>query len=328
MNKIFQDVPNVTLVAVPPESWHLLHFPAYQRRQTQNKVRDIARGIENGYMPAPIILYKTGASYRIVDGGHRFQAFRRVHERTGLAPAIPALIYGEEAGDQNVIFVNENCKMRMDPTAIIRADNSRAVSVLLRGLGGENEPFEGCGDLADYPVRPLSIVKAALCLHAEGDDLDHNRLCYLSVARALDELEAIIAKDDGWWRRVVIPFLNCELALWGEKGRHLVNFAVIGFALFLAKNRTHFFTKSGDLVIKTTRTHVSQKRGSREIALANDDRSDFAKLKALKKVWDEPGTRLYSEAPRNPLVVAGQINDHFWKNRKRSVRAWRPELTW
>jgi len=338
----FAELPFVRLVAIPPESWHLLHFPDYQRRQTAHRVRDIARGIRAGYYPAPIILYKAGLSYRIVDGGHRYLAFRRVFEEEGHAPPIPALIYdgdafgNEPACDQHRIFVNENNKLRMDPTAIVRADHSRQVSRYLRALSEPGFPFADppeaweCRrplDVADYPVRPLSIVKAALLLAVpEGEEIDHNRLAYLSVNRALDELEAICTRDESFWARAVRPFLACEIGLWGWKGRHLVNFAVTGFALFLAKNRRHFFTKEGELVIKSTRSRVFEKRRSKEYEVA--DNSDFAKLAALKKEWERIGSRIWQEAPRDPMVVAGQINDWFWKNRPKSVRVWRPELTW
>lgn len=326
----FKYVENVKLVAVPQESWHLLQFPEYQRKPTQQKVRDIAAGLREGYTPAPIILYQTGSSYRIVDGGHRFHAYRLNYEQHGFLADIPALIYDGRTFDQSQTFVLENNKLRMDPTAIIRADDRRCASGLIRELGvtmGSN--FNGIENIAEYPVRPLSIVKAALLLHARGYDLDANTLAYLSVNRALDRLEKIVGGKGGedFWNGVVIPFLNAEIALWGVQGRHLVNFGVLGFALFLGKNRPRFFDKNGNLVIKTTRAHVSEKRG-RNYEYEKPDRSDFAKLASLQPRWNKPSDRLYQEASRNPLVVAGQINDHFWKNVNRTARIWRPELSW
>lgn len=328
MNEHFRELDNVKVVAVPPESWHLLHFPAYQRKPTPHKVQDIAAGIRDGYCPAPIILYRTGTSYRIVDGGHRFHAYRLNYETHGIRADIPALVYEENAIDQNVTFVLENNKLRMDPTAIIRADNRRRCCELIRSLCEMNAPFDGIYNIADYPIRPLSIVKAALLLHAQGDDLEVNTLAYLSVNRALDRLDSIVSPKGGsdFWCGVVEPFLAAELALWGPAGRHLCNFAVLGFAYFLAKNRPHFFDKKGNLVIKTTRTHVSEKRGTRQIESSND-RSDFAKLTALRKRWSEIGDQLSINAPRDPVRVAYEINLHFWKNRPKSARLWRPELS-
>lgn len=168
-NTPFKPLTNVKLVAVPQESWHLLQFPAYQRKPTQQKVRDIAAGLRDGYTPAPIIPYKTGASYRIVDGGHRFHAYRLNYEQHGVLAEIPALIYDERAFDQTQTFVLENNKLRMDPTAIIRADERRSSSGLIRELAiASNSSFAGIENIAEYPVRPLSIVKAALLLNAQG----------------------------------------------------------------------------------------------------------------------------------------------------------------
>lgn len=323
----FKRVENVELVAVPRESWHRLRFPAYQRKPTVHKVRDIAAGLRDGYIPAPIILYADDGAYEIVDGGHRFLAYRQNYEQHGISADIPALIYDRTAIDQCRTFVLENNKLRMDPTAIIRADDRRSCCHLIRALGEMTAPFAGIYNLADYPVRPLSIVKAALLLHAQGDELDVNTLAYLSVNRALDRLERIVGPNGGYefWRGVVEPFLAAELALWGDQGRHLCNFAVLGFACFLAKNRPRFFDKKGNLVIKTTCSRVFPKRGNKEYEV--NDKSDFAKLAALGKRWEEPKDRLHQEAPRDPIRVAYEINLHFWKNRPRSQRLWRPELS-
>jgi hypothetical protein len=324
----FKEVEHVRLVAIPPESWHLLSFPAYQRKATPHKVKDIAAGLRDGYQPAPIIVYRNGEAYRIVDGGHRFSAYRLNLESYGLAADIPALVYDEEAIDQNQTFVLENNKLRMDPTAIIRADNRRRCCEIIRYLGEEDGPFPGIRNIADFPIRPLSIVKAALILHAQGEELDINRLAYYSVSRALDALERITGEQGGndFWVDCAIPFLHYELELWGHEGRHLVNFGVLGFAYFLAKNRKRFFDKKGNLVIKTTRTHVSEKRGSREIE-SKDDRSDFAKLAKLRNRWNELGDQLHIEAPRDPVRVAYEINLAFWRNRPKSQRLWRPEMS-
>ena len=85
----FKEVNNVALVAVPTEAWHLLRFPAYQRKPTIHKVRDIAAGLRDGYAPSPIILYETDGAFEIVDGGHRFHAYRLNYEQYGLAADIP-----------------------------------------------------------------------------------------------------------------------------------------------------------------------------------------------------------------------------------------------
>ena len=331
----FKTVENVELVAVPTAAWHLLRFPAYQRKPTVHKVKDIAAGLRAGYAPAPIILYAEGDAYEIVDGGHRFQAYRLNYEQYGLEADIPALIYDRRAIDQCQTFVLENNKLRMDPTSIIRADDRRACCHLVRSLCETCAPFSGIYNLADYPVRPLSIVKAALLLHAQGDELDVNTLAYLSVNRALDRLDKIVGPAGGYefWRGVVEPFLAAELALWGPAGRHLCNFGVLGFAYFLAKNRARFFDKKGNLVIKTSWSRVSEKRvtgGKRELREVNSkdaDRSDFAKLTSLGKRWEEPKDHLHQEAPRDPVRVAYEINLHFWKNRPKSQRLWRPELS-
>lgn len=328
--EMFHELPGVMLVAVPPESWGLLRFPAYQRKPTAHKVRDIAKGLRAGYQPAPITLIHTGGAYLIVDGGHRFSAFRLNHESYGIAADIPALVYNQDAIDQNQMFVLENNKLRMNPTAIIRADNRHRCSDMVRMLGRsgllDGTPFDGCANVADYPVRPLSIVKAALVLHAQGEDLWINTLAYYSVSRALDRLDAIIAEDPGFWLHVLLPFLRYEFLLWGSAGRHLLNFGVLGFAYFLSKNRARFFDKSGNLVIKTTRSHVSKKRGSREYT-TDSDRSDFAKLASIRDRWNEPGDLLRIEASRDPVRVAYEINVHFWKNKAKNTRIWRPELS-
>jgi hypothetical protein len=221
--------------------------------------------------------------------------------------------------------VNENNKMAMNPTNIIRADDRRFCSFAVRALGEADGPFAGCADVADFPIRPLSIVKAALLLHADGPTLVVDTLAYLSVSRALDALNAIVRGDETqWWERVLEPFLRYELALWGSEGRPLLNFGVLGFALFLAKNKPRFVDKKGKLVIKTTWTHVSEKRGSREYE--STDRSDFAKLAALKERWEKPGDLLRIEASRDPYAVAREINAHFWKNRPQAQRVWRPQM--
>lgn len=343
--EIFHELPGVMLVAVPPESWGLLRFPTYQRKPTAHKVRDIAKGLRDGYQPAPITLIHTGGAYLIVDGGHRFSAFRLNYESYGIAADIPALIYNQDAIDQNQMFVLENNKLRMNPTAIIRADNRHMCSEMVRMLGRsgllDGTPFDGCANVADYPIRPLSIVKAALVLHAQGEDLWINTLAYYSVSRALDRLDAIISEDPGFWLNVLLPFLRYEFLLWGSAGRHLLNFGILGFAYFLSKNRARFFDKSGKsmtsvvatssrrspeiLSIKTTRTHKSKSSGSREIK--SDDRSDFGKLAALRDRWDKPGDLLRIEASRDPVRVAYEINLHFWYKKQKSERIWRPELS-
>ena len=327
-----KEVPGCTLAAIPPEAWHLLTFPEYQRTPLPTRVRQIAQGLREGYAPAPVILYEQAGKYLIVDGGHRVLAHRLNRDRFAYERDVIALVYSSDAIDQNVCFVNENNKLRMDPTAIIRADNRRLCCQIIRHLGAPDNPFCGLDELADYPIRPLSIVKAALILHAQGEELEINRLAYYSVSRALDHLEAILTKKKtgvDFWLNVVEPFLRYELELWGTTGRHLVNFGVLGFAHFLSKNRARFFDKTGTLVIKTTRRDFSEKRRAKGWAVEYQSKtdSDFAKLAALRERWDKLGDQLHIEAPRDPVRVAYEINLWFWKNRPVNQRLWRPELS-
>ena len=326
-----KEVPGCTLAAIPPEAWHLLTFPDYQRTPAAHRVRQIAQGLREGYDPAPVILYAQAGKYLIVDGGHRILAHRLNRDRFAYERDVIALIYTEEAIDQHVCFVNENNKLRMDPTAIIRADNRRHCCAIIRRLGEPDRPFNGLDELADYPIRPLSIVKAALILHAQGAELEINRLAYYSVSRALDHLEAIITTKAGgaFWVNVVEPFLKYETELWGVEGRHLVNFGVLAFALFLSKNRPRFFDAKGNLVIKTTRHSVSEKRraAGRQAEFEDKNNSDFAKLAVLACRWNELGDQLHIYAPKDPVRVAYEINLWFWKNRPVSQRIWRPELS-
>jgi len=325
-----KEVADCILADIGPEAWHLLTFPAYQRTPSPQRVREIAKGIREGYAPGPLTLYAQGGKYLIVDGGHRFLAHQLNRERYGHVRDILALIYAEDALDQREAFVNENTKVAMSPTNIVRADNRTLAAALIRDLAAPGFPFAGCDDVADFPIRPLTCVKAALILHTEdGLSLDANNFIYLSVARALAALDqAILADNDGgkdfaFWLGAFCPFLRYLPALWGDEGRHLLNFGVLGFALFLTKNKPYFFDKEGKLSIKTSWSHVSKKRGAREFE-STVDRSDFAKLAALKEKWENPGFLLYAEAARDPLACARELNAQFWKNRPQAQRVWKP----
>ncbi len=327
----FRKIPNVTLAAIPPEAWGLLRFPAYQRKPTSRKVKDIAKGLRDGYQTAPIILYKSDDAFQIVDGGYRFSAYRLNYETYGIAADIPALIYEQDAIDQNQTFVLENNKLRMDTNSMIRADNTRICSKLLRAMGRdkslEGTPFYGCADLADYPIRPLTIVKAALFLAAQGGDIRGNDLAYLSVIRALDRLEQVIAYEhrNDFWGNVLNPFLRYVFSLWGDSGRHLLNFGVIGFAYFLARNGARFFDSDGKILINTKRRDKSQSCRGRNVEYESKTDSDFAKLAAVKDRWNKLGDDLRIYAPNDPVRVAFAINAHFWYKKQHSERIWTPE---
>lgn len=159
-----------------------------------------------------------------------------------------------------------------------------------------------------------------------GDELEINSQAYLSVANATKAFDEILLKhgDIAWTN--LVRLIDYMQQLWGDQGRHMLNFGVIGFAFFLSKNAPQFFNKKGVLEIKTKRLTVSEKRGAREFEhLA---KSDFGKLAALRTRWEDIGDQLWIEASRNPLRIAGQINTHFWKNKPVSQRIWRPELSW
>ncbi|MCK4783969.1 MAG: hypothetical protein KAV87_09480, partial [Desulfobacteraceae bacterium] len=177
-------------------------------------------------------------------------------------------------------------------------------------------------DLYDYPIKPLTIVKASLILAQDDDDLAINSLAYLSVARATRALDGILEQRLLHWVTTV-QFLTYSLQLWGEEGRHTLNFGVLGFAYFLAKNR-EVFLKNEKLVIKSTRYGISEKsRTKKELK----DNTDFTKLAALRSRWENWGDQLWINASRDPVRIAIEINNHFWSHRKKSVHIWRPELT-
>jgi hypothetical protein len=310
----------VRLVEIPPELWHALALPDYQRKQNPAKVKDIARGLREGYRPAPILLYVREGGLAVVDGGHRVAAPRLNREQHNFTRDIPALLYEAEAMDQHLSFALENNKLRMSPTALIQADRRRAVSALLRAL--KDGVFSPAESIYDYPVGPLTVVKAALLLYRPDAAQAVNRLAYLSVARALEEADRALEEDPSFWGFVVLPFLSSIGELWGFKGRQCLNFGVIGFAYFLSRNRAYFYD-DGLLEIQKERSRNSGKRGTRETR----DRSDFVKLAALGEKWNKWGSTLYEEAPRDPIRVAREINEHFWRNRPRAGRAWQPEPT-
>jgi len=320
-----KEMTGCRLAAVPPDAWHLLRFPDYQRTPSPYRIREILKGLKDGYTPAPIVLYDFEGKLYIVDGGHRVMAYRQLRDRYGIDRDIPAMIYAEEAIDQNQLFVNENNKLRMDPTAIIRADQRHMASFCIRALGSDGAVFSGCEDVADFPIRPLTLVKAALILGANPAKIDANTLAFISVSRALDSLEAFIKGDEtDWWYRVPVAFYESVLLLWGREGKHLLNFSVQGFALFCMKNGSCFFDKNGDFVIKTTCSRVFPKRGSKTYSI--NDKSDFAKLSALKPRWEKLGDQLSIAATYNTHAVAREINNHYWKNRSKSARVWQPEM--
>jgi hypothetical protein len=119
-----------------------------------------------------------------------------------------------------------------------------------------------------------------------------------------------------------VQFLDYIFELWGNDGRHLNNFGVLGFAYFLVKNRPRFFDGE-ELIINAMRSRNMGKRGN----ISTSDRSDFTKLQYLKDRWSKPGDILAIEATRRPDIVAYVINQWFWRNVPKQNRIWRPETT-
>jgi hypothetical protein len=83
-------------------------------------------------------------------------------------------------------------------------------------LGEMTAPFAGIYNIADYPVRPLSIRQGGPPPPCPGrrPGRQHPRLP-LRQPR-IDRLDRIVGRAGGYefWRGVVEPFLNAELALW------------------------------------------------------------------------------------------------------------------
>lgn len=307
----------VRLVMIPPDVWQRFKWPDYQRRPNLNKVTQIAQGLLTGYVPGPVTVYQKNGDLNLVDGGHRVMAYMQNLEKEGIRQDIMALLYEDGTIDENETFVAENTKLRMSPANIINANNRSTCCGLIRSLAGY--VFKGCDSVHSYPVGPLTIIKAGIILNTRGEDLSINRAAYLSVAKAIDELDALIRQDKRCWFNTA-ELLMYISSLWGNDGRHLLNFGVLGFAYFLVKNRPRFFTDAG-LAIKTTRTRVSPDLGQYE----SKDRSDFTKLAALKSRWEDLGDQLYINASRDPVIVAKEINRWFWSYRKKSSRIWIPE---
>lgn len=312
----------VSLVEIWPSAWESFTWPYYQRKPNSYRVKKIAEGLRGGYRPDPITVYQTNGKLHVVDGGHRVLAYMFNKQQYELSEPIPALLYTNGAINENETFVRENTKLRMSPVNIIRANERSRCCELIRGLSSKGSLFAEYGDPYNYPVGALSIVKAGIILAKEGDDLQVYSQAYLSVASAIDELDSILLQDPGHWANGVERFLGYLLRLWGNDGRHLLNFGVLGFAYFLSKNRPRFF-KNGKLVIQSTRSRNSGKRGTR----ITQDRSDFTKLAALEVRWNKRPDPLYIEASRDPGAVAQEINRHFWRSHPKKVRIWRPELT-
>lgn len=313
----------ISLVHVPPTQWHRFVWPDYQRSPNPSRVKQIAQGIRAGYDPGPVTLYEIDGRLNVVDGGHRIKAYMHNRIHHGIDDPILAIVYQKNAIEQNLTFILENTKMRMNPTCIIKADSRSIACARIRALGEKGGIFMDFGALEAYPIKPLTLIKAAIILNLRGDDLAINSLAYLSVARAVAALDRMIADDEQCWKNLE-ALIRYEIRLWGCEGRHLLNFGVLGFAYFLAKNAPAFFGRNG-LEIRTKRLLVSKKRGAREFESA--DRSDFGKLKALQDRWDKPGDQLRINASRDPVAIALEINSHFWKNRSKSLRIWRPETT-
>lgn len=320
--------PGVKLVTIQPYQWKNFNWPDYQRKPNPGKVKQIAKGIREGYNPGPITIYEEDGRLNIVDGGHRVKAYIHNLDLYDFERPILALLYDRNTIDQNLMFVRENTKLRMNPINIIRADSRSQCCRLIRGLKDPGSIFERYEDLYDYPIKPLTIVKASLILAQDDDDLAINSLAYLSVARATRALDGILEQRPAHWDTTV-QFLDYDLQLWGMEGRHTLNFGVLGFAYFLAKNREVFF-KDEKLVIKSTVSQIERKcrrQNKPEYKRDRKDYSDFTKLAALRSRWENWGDQLWINASRDPVRIAIEINNHFWSHRKKSIRIWRPELT-
>lgn len=310
----------VRLVMIPPEVWRRFKWPDYQRSPNQNKINQIAQGLIKGYRPGPVTVYQKNGHLNLVDGGHRVMAYMRNLEKEGIKENILALLYDEGAIDENETFVAENTKLRMNPLNIINANNKSRVCALIRGL--KDNVFSQCDSVHTFPIGALSIVKAGVILNTHNEEIIINRAAYLSVAKAIDEMDMLISKDNNCWPNTV-RLLEYIIELWGLDGRHLLNFAVLGFAYFIHRNRK-LFIENGKLIIKSKRYTISEKCGTmKELK----DKTDYTKLAALKKRWNELGDQLYIYASRDPVRIALEINDYFWKHRPRKRKLWDPEST-
>lgn len=315
---------SVVLVKIPPAQWQQFQWPAFQRQPNQHRVKEIAAGMRDGYEPGPITVYRDNGRFNIVDGGHRVRAYMLNRKTFGISRPIMALMYDLKTIDPNRTFVIENTKLRMNPINIIRADNRSRCCELVRELKEPGHIFAAYDDLYDYPVKPLSIIKVGVIMGKCSEELLLSSMSNLPVARAVKSLDAILEKNPLHWRTVV-QFLQYAVELWGFEGRHLTNFGAMGFAYFLIRNRPVFF-KDGNLLIKTTRAHVFERRGHQE-EHEKADRSDYAKLASLKARWDSLRELLGYEATRDATRVALVLNEFFWRNRPKKNRVWRPELS-
>lgn len=242
----------VSLVEIPASEWDRFTWPEYQRKPNMNKVRQIANGLMSGYQPGPITVHAQNGRLRLIDGGHRAMAYRLNRKEHGIDSPILAIFYDDDPKNkvnENRIFILENSQLAMQASHIINANTSSRCCGMVRALCDENQYFKPCQDVLSYPIKPLSIIKAGVILDKEGDDIQVNRNAYLSVSKAIDELDGILIQRPRHWGRIV-RFLDYIFELWGNDGRHLNNFGVLGFAYFLVKNRPRFFDGE-DLVIKS-----------------------------------------------------------------------------
>ena len=74
----------VKLVSVYHYQWEHFNWPGYQREPNPGKVKQIAKGIRDGYNPGPITIYEEGSCLNIVDGGHRVKAYIHNFDLYGL----------------------------------------------------------------------------------------------------------------------------------------------------------------------------------------------------------------------------------------------------
>lgn len=311
----------VRLVMIPPDVWRKFKWPDYQRSPNQNKINQIAQGLIKGYKPGPVTVYQKNGHLNLVDGGHRVMAYMQNFEKEGIKENILALLYNEGSIDENETFVAENTKLRMNPLNIINANNKSRVCALIRGL--KDNVFNHCDSIHTYPVGALTIVKAGIILNSHIEEIIINRAAYLSVAKAIDEMDTLISKDNNSWPNTV-RLLQYIIELWGLDGRHLLNFAVLGFAYFIHRNRA-LFLENGKLIIKSKSSRNFPNRGNKTYEI--NDKSDFVKLAALKDRWNELGDQLRINASRDPVRIALELNAYFWKHRPKRRKIWDPEST-
>ncbi len=189
----FRKIPNVTLAAIPPEAWGLLRFPAYQRKPTSRKVKDIAKGLRDGYQTAPIILYKSDDAFQIEDGGYPSAPTAQLRDLRHRCRH-PGPDLRQDAIDQNHLFAGEQ-----QASQDTNSDKGRQYPHLLQAAPGNGArdkspwgpPIYGLRRSCRLPLRPLTCHGRALP-GRQGLKIQAQRPGLSSVIRALDRLEQAV----------------------------------------------------------------------------------------------------------------------------------------